>query len=616
MDDKLSRREALLRLGQGAVSLSGGATGRQLKLAQINVKTLRVSLSPAGQRESANADDFAIVSPLNGKQILKTESFKKPRTVKCGEFNVRVSGSPLTLTVEDKRGQIGQVITVGNEGSVKLKASAGPVFGLGEGEQQFDRRNGRYSMRNGQFRPLLANLGARLPIPWLVSADGWGIFFNRPFGTIDLTGKEYQFEPSEEFPANGSLDLFLVLSRTPADLMTEYARITGFPHMPPLWALGYQQSHRTLSSRQEVLDEAQRFREERLPCDTMIYLGTGFCPAGWNTGHGSFTFNPTVFPDPRQIIDQLHAEHFHVVLHLTMPPDQLKGRVGKNDALAGANDVDQYWDTHLETFRLGVDGWWPDEGDKLSPESRLARDRLYWEGPLHERPNERPFALHRNGYAGLQRFGWLWSGDVDSSWKTLQEQIPVGLNTGLSGIPYWGTDTGGFVPTKELTGELYVRWFQFSAFCPLFRSHGRTWKLRLPWGWNTGEYGPIETDEQRLADRTELHNEQVLPICRKYLELRARLMPYLYSVVRESHETGMPVMRALWLHYPEDSRAVSVDDQYLWGRDIMVAPVTQKGATSRSVYLPEGSWFDFWTSQQITGGKQVEREVDLTTLPL
>jgi alpha-glucosidase/alpha-D-xyloside xylohydrolase len=239
---------------------------------------------------------------------------------------------------------------------------------------------------------------------------------------------------------------------------------------------------------------------------------------------------------------------------------------------------------------------------------------MYWDGPLKERPNERPWALHRNGYAGIQRYGWLWSGDIDSNWKALAAQIPVGLNTGLTGMPYWGTDTGGFIPTKEYTGELYVRWFQFSAFCPLFRSHGRTWKLHLPWGWNTGETGPVE--EKELPDAKELHNAEVEPICRKYLDLRYQLMPYLYSSVRESHDTGMPIMRALWLHYPSDPQAVERGDQYLWGRDVLVAPVMEPGAVARRLYLPRGGWYDFWTGERVEGGRQTERKVDLATLPL
>jgi len=202
----------------------------------------------------------------------------------------------------------------------------------------------------------------------------------------------------------------------------------------------------------------------------------------------------------------------------------------------------------------------------------------------------------------------------------LKNHIPIAVNTGLTGIPYWGTDIGGFVPTKEYTGELHVRWFQFGAFCPLFRAHGRTWHLRLPWGWNTGELGTSEvanyTGGAADPDQAELHNDQVEPICRKYLELRYQLMPYLYSVVREGSQTGLPVMRALWLHESADPEATKRGDEFLWGRNILVAPVTEKGAKARNVYLPKGTWFDFWTSLPIEGGREITREVDLATIPL
>lgn len=269
---------------------------------------------------------------------------------------------------------------------------------------------------------------------------------------------------------------------------------------------------------------------------------------------------------------------------------------------------------------MGVDGWWPDEGDTLDIASRLTRNRMYWEGPQIDRPHERPYALHRNGYAGMQRYAsFLWSGDVYSTWETLKTHIPIAINTGLSGIPYWGTDIGGFVPTKEFTAELYLRWFQFGAFCPLFRCHGRNWKLRLPWGWNTGDPGPMEISRYEGAvvpDASQLHNSQVEPICRKYLELRYRMLPYLYSAVRECTLTGMPIIRALWLHYPEDPKAVAQGDQYLWGRDVLVAPMVEQGSTSRQLYLPRGVWYDFWTNERVEGGREISRRVDLETIPL
>jgi len=322
------------------------------------------------------------------------------------------------------------------------------------------------------------------------------------------------------------------------------------------------------------------------------------------------------------MLDQMHRENFKIVVHAVILSRTLRGTVRDSCELASFDEerASCYWDMHRLVFADGIDGWWPDEGDPLDISSRLVRNRMYWDGPQIDRPNERPYALHRNGYAGMQRYAaFLWSGDVYSTWETLRTHIPIAINTGLSGIPYWGTDIGGFVPTKDLTGELYVRWFQFGAFCTLFRSHGRTWKLRLPWGWNMGELGPNEISsygEAANPDPSELHNVQVEPICRKYLELRYRLLPYLYSAVRECCATGMPVMRALWLHYPEDPAAVNRGDEYLWGRNILVAPVVEKGAANRQLYLPKGSWYDFWTEEKIEGGREISRPVDLATVPL
>ncbi len=198
--------------------------------------------------------------------------------------------------------------------------------------------------------------------------------------------------------------------------------------------------------------------------------------------------------------------------------------------------------------------------------------------------------------------------------------MPVAINTGLSGIPFWGSDIGGFVPTAEYTGELHVRWFQFGTFCPSFRAHGRNWHLRLPWGWNMGKLPVSElrgyTGGAADPDPAELNNPHVEPIVRKYLELRYRLLPYTYTIARECTETGLPLMRALWLHHHDDPQAVRRGDQFLWGRDILVSPVVKKGAVSRRLYLPRGAWFDFWTEERLEGGREVDRKVDLETMPL
>ncbi len=595
----------------------------ELAISPVSARTLRVSLLPLNSQEQAQPipDDGVLVASQGVEAPIRIRSVSAESNLACGTFELKILPQPLTLIIRDQnQAELQRVQIDVSDGSVGFLTQGAPVFGLGEGGPQFDRRGHDYSMKHGQGTPDLATIGARVSIPWLVGAGGWALFFHLPFGSFDLTANEGRFRPW----ASGTalpLDLFFVGSHQPQEILAEYARLTGFPHMPPIWTLGYQQSHRTLANRDEVMSEARRFREDKLPCDVLIYLGTGFCPSGWNRGHGSFAFNQEVFPDPQRMFEELHKEHFKLALHVVNPPKHLHGRAA--DASGGSGDPDSaanYWSKHLEVSRLGVDGWWADEGDSLDPEVCLARNRMYWEGPQVERPGLRPYTLNRNGYAGMQRYGWLWSGDIDSTWEALRSQVGVGISTGLSGMPYWGTDTGGFVTTPELTGELYARWFQFSAFCPLFRSHGRTWKLRRPWQWNTGDYGPTELKgygpNSGLPDIKELHNPQIEPICKKYLELRYRLLPYIYTLVREAHDTGLPLMRALWLHYNDDPRAVAPSDQFLWGRDILVAPVTEEGAKTRTLYLPRGTWYDFWTNERMEGAREISRPVDLATMPL
>ena len=286
------------------------------------------------------------------------------------------------------------------------------------------------------------------------------------------------------------------------------------------------------------------------------------------------------------MFDQLHQDHFKVVLHVAYPTGIREMHGAAKDACDPKQRAETqsscYWDMHRPAAE--------DRRGRLVARRRrraeyalAAGAQSHVLGGVADRPAERAArsrftATATRGCSGTAAF--LWSGDVNSQWETLRNHVPIAVNTGLTGIPYWGTDIGGFVPTRELTGELYVRWFQFAAFNTLCRSHGRTWMLRLPWGWNTGETGPVETPNVPL-DPKELHNAQVEPICRKYLELRYRMMPYLYSAVRECTQTGMPVMRALWLHYPDDAKAVARGDQYLWGRDVLVAPVVEQGATAR-----------------------------------
>jgi alpha-glucosidase (family GH31 glycosyl hydrolase) len=637
MSKQYNRREVLKTMG--LVSTAALLTGKmeavspqtlriagkdvEIQIAPVSKYTFRITILPVTDGKlAAVAENGSLVQTSWGAPIARLREDVCVQTIRAGDVNLTISPDPLTFTINNLNGELIQQFRIDSDvAAVTFKTGNSPLLGLGEGGPQFDRRGSTDSMRSGQGGYHLGTHGGRVPIPWLIGTAGWGMYIHQPFGTFDFTQAESKFQPAGTESAL-PLDIFFVTSSDPATIMAEYARLTGHAEMPPLWSFGYQQSHRTLASRKEVLAEAKMFREKKLPCDALIYLGTGFCPAGWNTENGSFSWNSRIFPDPRKMLDELHKDHFRAVLHAVILSQKLRGTVHDRCDLAQFDDEEAscYWDAHRMDFAMGVDGWWPDEGDPLDIPSRLVRNRMYWEGPQIDRPNERPYALHRNGYAGMQRYGsFLWSGDVDSTWETLKVHIPNAINTALTGIPYWGTDIGGFVPTKEFTAELYLRWFQFGAFCPLFRCHGRAWKLRLPWGWNTGDLGPPEISnygEAAVPDGSQLHNEQVEPICRKYLELRYRMLPYLYSAVHECATTGMPILRALWLHYPDDPKAVSRSDEYLWGRDVLVAPIVEKGATLRQVYLPKGDWYDFWNGERVEGGREVSRQVDLETVPL
>jgi alpha-glucosidase/alpha-D-xyloside xylohydrolase len=600
----------------------------EISVHSLSASTVRITVLPVENGRPAPLPDTGALSGEDRWRAAgRARAARSLGAIRAGDFRVRYAPDPPTLFIERQSGMLVQKLTLdATKPGMSFLLPRGPLLGFGAGGPQFDRKGHVYTNRSGQGGYQLATHGGRAPIQWLVGTDGWAIFVHYPQGPFDLTGAEGKFQPAEGAP----LDVFVVGSSDPATIMQEYARITGYPEMPALWTFGYQQSHRTLSGWESVKDVARKFREKKLPCDALIYLGTGFTPSGWNiqqsrTGFSEknteFNFHPMNFPDPQAHIDELHSMNFRVVLHIVIESENRKlvGSVKDGCPAAppsGVLPLGCYWPHHKAVFDLGIDGWWPDQGDGFDEPSRRARHSMYWEGSQLYRPNERPYALHRNGAAGMARYGaFLWSGDVRNLWETLRTHVPAGINAGLSGIPYWGFDTGGFIPTPEFTGEMFVRWFQYAAFCPLFRSHGRNWHLHLPWGWNTGDPGPQET-QNYTTDPKELRNTDVEPICKKYLELRYRMLPYIYTAVRETHETGMPMIRALWLHYPQDPAAIVRSDEYLWGRDILAAPVTEKAASSRKLYLPRGVWYDFWTEERVEGGREIERKVDLATIPL
>ena len=638
-----------------AQSVTTAGQPAQLNIRPAGEHSIRITLKPVSYPQ-----DYPYTPALAERNYpapaLSLTSIDKPVKKQVGSLLVEVRPNPLTVVVNNAKGEKIQELVFENEGNLSFKVGA-PVLGMGEGgskpEQgsnwrtkkiEFDRRGILDKM---QPRWQADAYGSRNPVPMLIGTEGWGLFVAAPWVQVDLTradqgvfipwkpqsGDTVQQNqrnqglaqtkglPPAKDVVPGLYDVFVFDAHDPLLFMKDESVITGPAVVPPKWALGYMQSHRALQDDAQMMGVIDTFRTRKIPVDAVIYLGTGFTPKGWNTNQPSFDFNPAVFKrDAGSVISDMHDRHVKVVVHMVpWDRDKLPALQGSIPVKQGEpldnTHIQNYWQQHKALMKTGVDAFWPDEGDWFNLYERIKRHQLYYQGPVSTYPNIRPWSLHRNGFLGIAQWGgWVWSGDTESSWKTLEGQIAVGINHSLSLSPFWGSDIGGFTPSEELTGELYARWFQFGAFNASFRSHGRTWRTRLPWGWASNEMGPKESRENPL--QSEMNNPTIEPVVKQYDELHYQLMPYTYTLAWEARDKGLPMMRALWLYYPQDAQAAARGDQYLWGRDLLVAPVYTKGATSRAVYLPKGTWYDWWTNETTAGGQTISRAVDLATMPL
>jgi hypothetical protein len=629
--------------------------------AQLDIRTagdhsIRITLKPLSFK-----DEFpftpALAERSYAEPVISLHRINKIIKKPVGDLLVEVRPNPLTVLVFNKQGRPVQQFVFNQDGKLSFMLHDQPVFGLGEGGSkpaagidwrklpvEYDRR-GRYDSMQPRWQS--DAYGSRNPVALLTEPGAWAVFIASPWVEVDLRDKDHgvfiPWKPAgpENIPQTvknqglnlgkglpppdkivaGLYDFFVFDAHVPADFIKDFAVITGKAAMPPRWALGYMQSHRTLEDDKQMLGIVDSFRAKNIPVDAVIYLGTGFAPRGWNKPQPSFEFNPEVFKrKPEDVISDMHNRNVKIVLHMVpWDRDKLPSLHGSIPAQQGetmdASHIQNYWKKHLGLIDSGVDAFWPDEGDWFNLFERIKRHQLYYQGHLSANPHIRPWSLQRNGYPGIAQWGgWVWSGDTESSWKTLEAQIAVGLNYSVSIGPFWGSDIGGFFPNEELTGELYARWFQFGSFCASFRSHGVTWQTRLPWGWGLSDMGPKESRTPPL--QSEMNNKTIEPVVKKYDELRYGLMPYTYTLVWQAHNSGMPVMRAMWLHYPDDEYCRKASDQYLWGKDMLVAPVYEKGAVTRNVYLPAGDWYDWWTNKKESGARTVTRNVDLSIMPI
>ena len=567
-----------------------------------------ITLTTAALNIAVNRNTGAIkYSDAKGRPILHDDS--KTMTL------VTVNGER-TYRAED-------YMTLGGYGSAEA------LYGLGQ------HQAGVWNYRGESVD--LSQDNTSIAVPLMVSSAGYGLFWNNPSRSRFNNRFEHALYVSSEVA--DSIDYYFLYGPELDKVVAAYRELTGSAPMFGKWAYGFWQCKNRYKSQAELLGVAQKYRELKIPVDNIVQDWF------WWNRKGEHVFNPN-YPDPRGMIDQLHRENFHLMISVwpffepgsvayqTMDkngwfidktvvakPPYHKAEMAVYDA-SNPEARKYYWQLMDDgLFKLGVDAWWLDttepetegreeniqlhhklaigSGDRYVNLFPLMTTTAVYEGQRAASEQKRVFILSRSAFAGSQRNAvTAWSGDINSDWITFQRQIPAGLNFELSGLPYWTTDIGGFVsgnPDDPAYRELFIRWFEFGTFSPIFRVHGT-----------------------RTNDQNELwsYGEDARKILTAYDRLRYRLMPYIYSMAWMVTSASYTPMRALAMDFPADPRALNVGDQFMFGPALLVSPVTEPGADSRRAYLPKGTWFDFWTGQEQAGGATINAPAPLEKLPL
>lgn len=453
------------------------------------------------------------------------------------------------------------------------------------------------------------------------------------------------------------IDYYFIKGNDADQVISGYRRLTGKAPIMPKWAMGYWQSRERYENSDQLLGTVKKYRQRDIPLDNIVLDWMYWPQSKW----GSHKFDPKRFPHPQTMVDSVHAMNAHIMISVWpkfyTTTEHYKalnreGHIFRHNIEEGHKDWvgpgylssfydpfsaearEMYW--HQIDKRLnskGFDAWWldatePDMHSNLSIRERklnmtptamgpgaqyfnaysLENSRAVYNGARKAKPNKRVFILTRSTYAGQQRYAAAtWSGDVAARWSNLREQISAGINMGLSGIPYWTTDIGGFAVQPRYvhaTGEaltewreLNTRWFQFGTFCPLMRSHGQDPKREI---YNIAPRG------------TEVYQTLV-----HYDKLRYRLMPYIYTLAGKTYFDNYTIMRGLVMDFPQDKKARNIGDQFMFGPSIMVNPVYKFKARSRTVYLPQNTgWYDLQTGKYYRGGQTIEARAPLSEIPL
>jgi alpha-glucosidase len=516
-------------------------------------------------------------------------------------------------------------------------------FGLGDKAMDFNLRGRRVSMWNSDT---YAFEKGRDPlyrtIPFYIGlhhGTAYGLFFDNTFKSYFDFGAENDNVISF-WADGGELQYYYIHGPHMMDVVKRYSYITGTHPMPPMWALGYHQCRWSYYPESKVKDLAKTFREKQIPCDA-LYLDIDYMD-----GYRCFTWNKNYFPDPKKMIEELRADGFRTVViidpGIKVDNDYWVFKEGKeNHYFCRRSDdyfmegpvwpgrcqfpdftspaVREWWGTLFKEYvEMGVAGVWNDMnepavfGTETFPSDvrhhydghrgshrkghnvyGMQMVRATYEGLKKLQKDKRPFTITRAGYSGMQRYASTWTGDNVATWEHLQLASIMCQRLSISGVSFSGSDIGGF--TGEPDGELFTRWIQLGVFSPLMRVHsaGDT-REREPWS-----YGPYYE-----------------AICKKFIELRYKLLPYLYSAFWEHHKHGFPILRPLIMHEQGNQTNVVRQDEFTFGDKILVCPIIHPGATSRTVYLPRGTWYNYWTNETYEGGKEHLIQAPLEIMPI
>lgn len=526
-------------------------------------------------------------------------------------------------------------------------------FAAHEGEKLFgmgQHTHGQFDVKGLSFD--LVQRNGEVCIPFVLSNRGYGFLWNVPaVGRADFARNETRWTAGQ----STAIDYWITTGATPADIMSRYADATGHAPDLPAWASGFWQSKLRYRTQEELLGIAREFRRRSLPLSVIV------CDYFHWSAMGDYQFDQAEWPDPKAMVDELAAMDVELMVSIwptVSPFAEDYGRY-RDEGLLVASDqgvevhqmiqdkgaaapmpVGIYDPTNPRTrsfvwervdrnyASLGIRTWWLDASEpEINPFSPA--QLAYFEGPGAEIANIYPWfnarlfaegmarsgrgptvLLSRSAWAGSQRYGVaVWSGDIPATWESLRAQVRAGLNIAIAGIPWWTTDIGGFHGGNAADPEyqeLMVRWFEFGLFCPLFRLHGDR-EPRTPTGHSqTG--GPNEPWSFGQA------SGQI----ERLIRMRESLRPYIHDQMHVASTTGLPVMRPLFVGYPHDPAAWEADDEYLFGPDLLVAPILHPGARRRHVYVPAGSaWTYAWDEvQRVEGGQAIEVDAPLGTVPL